>query len=41
MKNETKREYEAPQLEVFEVEIEQGFAATGPKDLEGDSWNQW
>ena len=26
MKNEIKREYEAPQLEIIEVEIEQGFA---------------
>lgn len=39
-----KNFYIAPEIEVFEVQIEQGFAATGPKDFGyggqlGDSWD--
>ena len=39
MKREERatKAYEAPQLEVFEVEVEKGFA-TSPPDLDDTDW---
>ena len=37
---EEKKAYEAPEVEVLEVEIESGFAQSGVPDYErGGSWN--
>ena len=31
--------YEAPQVEVIEVEVEQGFAVSEPNPLNYENWN--
>ncbi len=37
--NETKNNYEAPRVEVVEVEVEKGYAASQPQSIPyGDQW---
>ncbi len=37
--NETKNNYEAPRVEVVEVEVEKGYAASQPESIPyGDQW---
>ena len=36
-----KMSYEAPLVEVFEVEVEQGFASSGPKFNGFGSEDEW
>ena len=40
MKNVEKKVYSAPEVEVIEVAVEQGFAASGVPDFErGNDWD--
>ena len=42
MKNEEKKVYSAPEIEVVEVQVEQGFAQSGgPFDDMGYGTNNW
>ena len=36
---ETMVAYEAPQVEVIEVEVEKGFAVSDPNPLDDTAWN--
>ena len=38
MKQETTTNYEAPQIGVLEVEVEQGFAVSNNPTGTGDNW---
>lgn len=41
MKNEGKKVYSTPEIEVIEIAVEQGFAQSGtpsPDFLEGENW---
>ena len=40
MKNEEKKVYSAPEIEVVEVQVEQGFAQSGLDDMPygGNNW---
>lgn len=39
MENKVFQEYETPQLEIVEIEVEQGFAVSDPESIPyGDQW---